>query len=129
MSDQLPPPMPRVGKMVRAPATTAEPTGWAEPPAMLAPPVLDPTIDTAPTSPTQRLARERHSRRERFIAMRAISIPTSVVRRFFGIDGIRKAMLMAFNLFISVIPLVIVAFALVSRVRNRISLSQVFIEQ
>jgi uncharacterized BrkB/YihY/UPF0761 family membrane protein len=69
------------------------------------------------------------TRRERFVAMRAISIPTSVVRRFFGIDGIRKAMLMAFNLFISILPLMIIVFALVSRVRDRISLSQVFIEQ
>ena len=69
------------------------------------------------------------SRRERLIAMRAISIPTSVVRRFFGIDGIRMSMLMAFNLFISIIPLMIIAFAFVSRFRSRISLSQVFIEQ
>ena len=65
----------------------------------------------------------------RLLAMRAISIPTAIVRRFFKIDGIRKAMLMAFNLFISILPLMIITFALVSRVRNRISLSQVFIEQ
>ncbi len=61
--------------------------------------------------------------------MRAISIPTSIVRRFFQIDGIRKAMLMAFNLFISIIPLMIITFAFASRLRTRISLSAVFIEQ
>lgn len=72
---------------------------------------------------------EHLNRRERLIAMRGISIPTSIIRRFFQIDGIRKGMLMAFNLFISIIPLVIISFALVSRVRSRISLSQVFIEQ
>ena len=69
------------------------------------------------------------SRRERLIAMRAISIPTEIVRRFFQIDGMRKAMLMAFNLFISVIPLSVFAFGFVSRYRSRISLSQVFVEQ
>jgi uncharacterized BrkB/YihY/UPF0761 family membrane protein len=68
-------------------------------------------------------------RKERFIALRAVSIPTSIVQRFFQIDGIRKAMLMTFNLFISVVPLIIITFAFVSRLRNRISLSQVFIEQ
>ena len=61
--------------------------------------------------------------------MRAISIPTSIVQRFFGIDGIRKAMLMTFNLFISIVPLTIFAFAYISRLRNKISLSQVFVEQ
>ncbi len=70
-----------------------------------------------------------HQRRERFIALRAISIPTSIVQRFFQIDGIRKAMLMAFNLFISIVPLIIITFAFVSRLRDRIQLSQVFIEQ
>ncbi len=70
-----------------------------------------------------------HQRKERFIALRAVSIPASIVQRFFHIDGIRKAMLMTFNLFISVVPLIIITFAFVSRLRNRISLSQVFIEQ
>jgi hypothetical protein len=70
-----------------------------------------------------------HQRKERLVAMRAISIPTSIVQRFFQIDGIRKAMLMAFNLFISIVPLIIIMFAFTSRLRNQISLSQVFIEQ
>ncbi len=85
-----------------------------------------------PPAPTEiKDAREvvRQTRRERLIALRAISIPTAIIRRFFQIDGIRMAMLMAFNLFISIIPLTILAFAFVSRLRNRISLSQVFIEQ
>ena len=68
-------------------------------------------------------------RRDRFIALRAVSVPTAIVRRFFQIEGIRKAMLMAFNLYISILPLMIIMFAFVSRVRRRISLSQVFIEQ
>lgn len=89
--------------------------------------------DSAATEPaaTESAARDTgwHQRRERLIAMRGISIPTSIVRRFFQIDGIRKAMLMAFNLFISIIPLAIITFAFVSRLRNRISLSRVFIEQ
>ena len=68
-------------------------------------------------------------RRDRFVALRAVSLPTSIVQRFFRIEGIRKAMLMAFNLFISTIPLIIIAFAYLSRLRRRISLSQVFIEQ
>lgn len=89
--------------------------------------------DSVATEPaaTEPAARDTgwHQRRERLIAMRGISIPTSIVRRFFQIDGIRKAMLMAFNLFISIIPLAIITFAFVSRLRNRISLSRVFIEQ
>ena len=68
-------------------------------------------------------------RRDRLIALRAINIPTSIIRRFFQIEGLRKAMLMTFNLFISVIPLMIFAFAFVSKVRDSISLSQVIIEQ
>jgi uncharacterized BrkB/YihY/UPF0761 family membrane protein len=68
-------------------------------------------------------------RRDRLIAFRAIGIPTAIVRRFFHIDGMRKSMLMAFNLFISLIPLAIFAFALLSRVRSRFSLADVFIRQ
>jgi uncharacterized BrkB/YihY/UPF0761 family membrane protein len=106
MPDQLPPPDQRVApRLIRAPTLP-------------------------PPAPVHDTPRGTHlTRRERLVAMRAINIPTSIVRRFFRIDGIRKAMLMAFNLFISILPLMIIAFALVSRVRNRISLSQVFIEQ
>ena len=68
-------------------------------------------------------------RKERLLVVRALDVPTSIVRRFFQIDGIRKGMLMAFNLFISILPLTILTFALVSQFRSRISLSQVFIEQ
>ncbi len=89
--------------------------------------MVDSPPPTVPPPPPD--GRVAQTRRERFVAARAIDIPTSIVRRFFKIDGIRKGMLMAFNLFISIIPLVIIAFALVSRLRNRISLSQVFIEQ
>jgi len=88
------------------------------------------TVDATPSSPTSPMERARRlTRRERLAALRAISIPTSIVRRFFQIEGIRKAMLMAFNLFISILPLMIIAFTLFSRIRDRISLSQVFIEQ
>ncbi|HRE00688.1 MAG TPA: hypothetical protein PLV68_05280 [Ilumatobacteraceae bacterium] len=68
------------------------------------------------------------SRRERLIAMRAIDIPTSIIRRFFQIDGMRMAMLMAFNLFISIVPLAVIMFAFVSKVRSNLSISQVMIE-
>ncbi len=68
-------------------------------------------------------------RRDRIAAFRAISIPTAIVRRFFAIDGMRKAMLMAFNLFISVIPLAIFLFALLSKVRGNVSLADAFIKQ
>ena len=84
----------------------------------------------APAAETVQPPHLQHlSRRERIIAMRAISIPTSIIRRFFQIDGIRMSMLMAFNLFISIIPLAIIGFAFVSRFRDRISLSRVFNEQ
>jgi uncharacterized BrkB/YihY/UPF0761 family membrane protein len=121
MTDELPPPTPRVmPKLLRPPAPTdrvVDPT----------PTAMSTTEDGTPTVPS---ARPVHlSRRERLAAIRAINIPTSIVRRFFQIEGIRKAMLMAFNLFISIIPLMIIAFALVARIRSRISLSQVFIEQ
>ena len=110
MTDQLPPPTQRAApRLIRAPQLPA------------------PTPAPTPTGGTPRP--EHPTRRERLIAIRAISIPASIIRRFFQIDGIRKAMLMAFNLFISILPLMIITFALVSRVRNRISLSQVFIEQ
>lgn len=69
------------------------------------------------------------ARRDRIIANRAISVPTLTVKRFFAINGIRKAMLLAFNLFICVIPLVIIAFGLFSNLRRNISLGQVFVEQ
>lgn len=69
------------------------------------------------------------ARRDRIIANRAITVPTLTVKRFFEISGIRKAMLLAFNLFICVIPLVIIAFGLLSSVRTNISLGQVFVEQ
>lgn len=95
------------------------------PPVVLAPPVVHAPVDPHPVVQTA----QRQSRRDRLIASRTISIPTTVVRRFFRIDGIRLAMLMAFNLFISIIPLMIISFAFVSRLRTRISLGQVFIEQ
>ena len=92
----------------------------------LPPPVLlPPPNDLAAPASTD----VRRSRRERIVALRGVDVTTSIVRRFFAVDGIRMAMLMAFNLFISIIPLVIIAFAFVSRFRERISLSQVFIEQ
>jgi uncharacterized BrkB/YihY/UPF0761 family membrane protein len=69
------------------------------------------------------------SRKDRLIAARAISIPASIVRHFFHIDGLRKAMLLTFNLFISIVPLAIFTFAFASRIRPTISLSTVFIEQ
>ena len=60
---------------------------------------------------------------------RAISIPTLTVRRFFAIDGIRKANLLAFNLFIVVVPLTILLFAIVAPTRRHLDLGQVMVEQ
>lgn len=106
MHDELPPPLPPL------PPTTR----------------LLPVIPAASAEPVERDDKWQQ-RKERLIAMRGISIPTAIVRRFFQIDGIRMAMLMAFNLFISIIPLMILAFALVSQFRERIQLSTVFVEQ
>jgi uncharacterized BrkB/YihY/UPF0761 family membrane protein len=64
-----------------------------------------------------------------FVDLRAVSIPTAVVRRFFEIDGLRKAMLIAFNLFISLIPLAVFALAIVGRHNEGFSLSDVLIRQ
>lgn len=69
------------------------------------------------------------ARRDQLLAVRMISIPTSTVRRFFEIDGIRKANVLAFNLFICVVPLTIMLFAALSSVRRNISIGQVFVEQ
>jgi len=69
------------------------------------------------------------ARRDRVLAARVISIPTATVRRFFEIEGIRKANVLAFNLFICVIPLTIMLFAALSSVRRNISIGQVFVEQ
>lgn len=73
--------------------------------------------------------RRWRARAERIVANRAISIPTLTVRRFFEIDGIRKANLLAFNLFICVLPLTIMAFGVISSQRRRIALGQVMVEQ
>lgn len=67
--------------------------------------------------------------RDRVLANRAISIPTLTVRRFFEIDGLRKANLLAFNLFICVVPLTIMLAAAVASVRTNISLGQIMVEQ
>ena len=56
-------------------------------------------------------------------------MPTLTVQRFFEIEGIRKAMLLAFNLFICLVPLLIITFGLLSNIRRNISLGQVFVEQ
>lgn len=69
------------------------------------------------------------NRRDRILENRAISIPTLTVRRFFEIDGLRKANLLAFNLFICVVPLTIMLAAAVASVRTNISLGQIMVEQ
>src|SRR5689334_858991 len=85
--------------------------------------------DPAARPPGSEPSPRRRSRREAIVANRAISVPTLTVKRFFQIDGMRKSMLLTFNLFICVIPLVIIAFGLLSRVRTSLSLGQVFVEQ
>jgi len=65
--------------------------------------------------------------RERVLANRAVSVPALTVRRFFGIDGLRKAMLLAFNLYIALIPLTIIAFAALSSMRRNIDLGELMV--
>ncbi|HOT81169.1 MAG TPA: hypothetical protein PKY13_14335 [Microthrixaceae bacterium] len=75
---------------------------------------------------------ERSRWRERaqhILANRAISVPTLTVRRFFAISGIRQANLLAFNLFICVVPLTILLFAAIAPTRRHLDLGQVMVEQ
>lgn len=90
-----------------------------------------PDAPGAPDGPGARgrTTRRWAERRDRVLANRAVSVPTLTVRRFFEIEGVRKANLLAFNLFICVIPLTIMLFAAVSSVRRNVSLGQVFVEQ
>lgn len=81
--------------------------------------------DTDEVVEATRLARLR----ERIAANRAISIPTLTVQRFFEIDGMRKSMIVAFNLFICVIPLTVMFFAIISPGRRNLELGQVIVEQ
>jgi len=68
------------------------------------------------------------SRRDQIIAHRAVSIPTLTVQRFFAIEGLRKAQLLAFNLFICVVPMTIITFAAIAPSR-RLALGRVIVEQ
>lgn len=65
--------------------------------------------------------------RERVLANRAVSVPALTVRRFFAIDGLRKAMLLAFNLYVALIPLTIIAFAALSSMRRNIDLGDLMV--
>ena len=69
------------------------------------------------------------AKRDHIMANRALSVPVLTIRRFFSISGTRKASQIAFNLFIGVIPVAIMGFALFSIGKKNISLSQVMIEQ
>ena len=77
----------------------------------------------------------RATRVERILANRAIGIPALTVQRFFAIKGLRKAMLLAFNLFICVVPLMVMAFAELESLRRHVrighktSLGAVMVEQ
>lgn len=68
-------------------------------------------------------------RAQHILTNRAISIPTLTVQRFFAIDGIRKANLLAFNLFICVVPLTVLLFAVIAPTRRDLDLGQVMVEQ
>ena len=82
----------------------------------------------ATEDPSARQPRWR-ARAEHILANRAISIPTLTARRFFAIDGMRKSMLLAFNLFICVIPLTVMLFAIIAPARRHLELGQVMVEQ
>lgn len=65
--------------------------------------------------------------RDRIVANRAVSVPVLTFRRFFEIGGLRKASLLAFNLFVCVIPLAIIAFATASSMRRNIDLGDLMV--
>lgn len=65
--------------------------------------------------------------RDRVLANRAVSVPVLTARRFFEIGGLRKASLLAFNLFICVIPLAIITFAAVSSIRRNVDLGNLMV--
>lgn len=65
--------------------------------------------------------------RDGVLRNRAISVPTLMVQRFFSIDGLRAAMLMAFNLFICVVPLTIILFAWLSFGKANMTLGDVMV--
>ena len=67
------------------------------------------------------------SARDRVLANRAVSVPVLTARRFFEIGGLRKASLLAFNLFICVIPLAIIGFAAVSSFRRNVDLGNLMV--
>jgi uncharacterized BrkB/YihY/UPF0761 family membrane protein len=69
------------------------------------------------------------TRRQRILANRAVAIPTLTVRQFFRIDGLRKAALVAFNLFLALVPLTMIAFAFLSSHRRNFGLGEVMVRQ
>lgn len=81
------------------------------------------------TDPSDAPRSRWRERSAQVLANRAISIPTLTVRRFFAIDGLRKSMLLAFNLFICVLPLTIMLFAVATPARRDLDLGQVMVEQ
>ena len=65
------------------------------------------------------------TRRDQILATRSIGIPIAIVRRFFKINGIRKSMLIAFNLFICGLPLLMIVFSFLSSHRKNLRLGKV----
>lgn len=68
------------------------------------------------------------ARREGLLATRSIGIPIAIVRRFFQVNGIRKSMLIAFNLFICGLPLLMIAFSFLSSHRKNLRLGTIAVE-
>ncbi len=78
--------------------------------------------------------RRRHAletlkeRQERILASRSVGVPITTIRRFFQINGIRKSMLIAFNLFICGLPLLMIVFSFVSANRENLALGTVAVQ-
>ena len=68
------------------------------------------------------------ARREKILASRSIGIPIAIVRRFFQVNGLRKSMLIAFNLFICGLPLLMIVFSFISSHRKNLRLGEIAVD-
>ena len=68
------------------------------------------------------------SQREKILASRSIGIPIAIVRRFFQVNGLRKAMLIAFNLFVCGLPLLMIVFSFISSRRKNLRLGKIAVD-
>jgi hypothetical protein len=67
-------------------------------------------------------------RQDRVLKSRSLGVPVATVRRFFEINGLRKSMLIAFNLVICGLPLLMIVFSLLSNGRENMRLGTVVVQ-